>query len=553
MINNNRIKRNIFCVSLIAASLFFSTGCEEYLDVNTNPNAPDQVVAPHLYLPAMQSELALGIQFDSRYLGKYVQNWVSRDVDITWDLHGYAAGSDAAGQLWRAAYYSFGANLTDMITKAEEEKKYDFVGVGYIMRALGWQIITDYHGEAVVSEAFNFQESYKYDTQEFIYGEVKRLTELGISYLERTDGVGPEVSLLSRGDLIYDGDRAKWIKFAYGLLAINAHHLSNKSSYNPAQVIEYVNKSLASNADDASVRFQGSVSDDTNFFGPRRGNLNTFRQSYFIVGLLDGTNPTFRDPDLTDPVFTGEHLKDPRLPVMLSPSPDGEYRGVFPSVGMNNQYSVASERPKNLWNTETDVVAATAPGKYLFGNDTRFPIMTYAQLQFIKAEAAYLNNDKTLALDAYTKGVNAHLDFVKTFTTDATFNQRREAYMASPALIPATPADLTLSKIMLQKYIAQWGWGFIETWSDLRRYHYTENEQHQGGNALGVADENAADNVFRGFMLPTTLYSVNQGMPAYRVRPRFNSEYMWNRAALDPIGGLKDEYHTMEMWFSKKE
>ncbi|MDX5436177.1 MAG: SusD/RagB family nutrient-binding outer membrane lipoprotein, partial [Pontibacter sp.] len=206
------------------------------------------------------------------------------------------------------------------------------------------------------------------------------------------------------------------------------------------------------------------------------------------------------------------------------------------------------------WNTPTDNVASTTPNKYLFGNNARLPIMTYAQLQFIKAEAAYLKGDKTVALDAYTKGVNAHMDFVRTYLTNdpstevdevAVFTERRAEYMASEELMPKTPAELTLQQIMLQKYLAPWGWGFIETWSDLRRYHYIDNED-------GTVDENPANNVFAGFVLPAPFYGANQNKPAYRFRPRYNSEYMWNVASLQKIGGMEQDYHTVEMWFSKE-
>lgn len=544
------------CSSLIAVSLFASTACEDFLDVNTNPNGPDQVVAPQFYLPAIQSELALGIQFDSRYLGKYVQNWNGRDIDNTWDRHGYVPASDASGQLWRAIYYSMGQNLTDMIARAEQEQKWDFVGVGQILRAFGWQTLTDYHGEIIMSQAFEpGRTSFDYDSQEAVYAEVRRLALLAIQNLERTDGA-VATSGLGRGDLIYDGDREKWLKFAYGLLAINEHHLSNKPGYDAAKVIEYVDKALTSNADNATVRFEGAVSNDTNFFGPRRGNLNTFRQSKFIVDLLSGTNNILQDPALVgaDPatLFADQHLKDPRLPVMLAPAPDGQYRGVTPGEGWGGY--TAEQRPRNLWNTPTDVVDVATPSKYIFGNDTRFPIMTYSQLQFIKSEAAYLSNNKALALEAYQNGVTAHMDYVSTFVTNiastpedevALYAQRRQAYLASEALFPTDPARLTLQKIMLQKYIAQWGWGFLETWTDLRRYQYIANED-------GTIDSDPTNNVFAGFELPDPLFGLNNGKPAQRFLPRYNSEYMWNREALGKIGGLNPDYNTFEMWFSKR-
>jgi hypothetical protein len=536
-------KLKIFCASLMAVSLFASTGCEDYLDVNTNPNGPDDLLRPGLYLPAIQSELAVATQWDGRFAGFYVQNWGHTGTNYVLDLHGNPL-SDSFAQLWRAVYWSMGYNLSDMIESAEKSKKYDFAGVGYTLRALGWQKLTDYHGPIVLTEAFDPEKRvFNYDEQKVVYAEIQRLTKLGIENLERTDGVDATNSGLKESDLIYAGDRTKWKKFAYGLLAINAHRLSNKTSYDPNKVIEYVDNSFTSNADDALIAFQGDVSANTNFFGPLRGNIGSYRQTKFIVGLLDGSNPELTDQSLVgkDPetAFATQHLKDPRLTAMLAPSPDGQYRGVTPGVGISEWTAAQSSLvPRNLWNAVGTSTTA-GPQIYFFANNAKFPLMTYAQLQFIKAEAAWIANKKTVALDAYRKAVTAHMDFARTYALDkVNFDKRRTEYMKSEELMPTTVDKLTLSKIMLQKYIATWGWGFLDTWSDMRRYHYDIDQPTQ---------------VYKGFQLPPVLDISNQGVPAYRARPRFNSEYMWNKDALEKLGGFDINYHTYETWFSKKE
>ncbi|WP_224997862.1 SusD/RagB family nutrient-binding outer membrane lipoprotein [Cesiribacter sp. SM1] len=535
--------KKILCASLIAVSLFATTACEDFLDVNTNPNGPDALLQPELFLPQIQSELAVAVQWDGRFAGFYTQNWGYTDVNYSLDLHANPL-ADTYAQLWRAVYWSMGYNLSDMIESGELNKKYDFVGVGYILRAFGWQVLTDYHGPVIVTQAFDpDRRVFDYDDEQTVYAEIQRLLMLGIENLDRTDGLDAASSGLSEADLIYGGDREKWKKFAYGLLAINAHRLTNKSTYDPAQVIGYVDQALSSNADNAQIGFQGEVSANSNFFGPRRNNIRYYRQSKFIVGLLDGSNPVLTDPALIgeDPQeqFAGQHLKDPRLTAMLAPSPDGQYRGVTPGVGFTEwPAALASQRPKTLWNT-LDIEATTEPQIYFFGNDALFPLMTYSQLQFIKAEAAWIANNKGMALEAYTAGVNAHMDFARNYAPDKeVFDQRKAEYMASEELMPTTEAGLSLSKIMLQKYIATWGWGFLETWSDMRRYHY---------------DQNAADPVYKGFVLPDPLHISNQEKPAYRARPRFNSEYMWNKQALEELGGFEEDYHTYETWFSKPE
>lgn len=529
---------------MIAGTLTFS-GCDEYLDVNTNPNGPDALLQPELFLPQIQSELAVAIQWDGRFTGFYTQNWAyTSGQSYSLNLHSNPL-SDSYAQLWRAVYWSMGYNLSDMIESGLKNEKYDFAGVGYILRAYGWQMLTDYHGPVIVSEAFDSDKRvFNYDDEATVYAEIQRLLALGIEQLERTDGLSPADSGLSQADLIYNGDRDKWKKFAYGLLAINAHRLTNKSSYNADEVIGYVDKALSGNQDDASIRFEGTVSANTNFFGPLRGNIGYYRQTKFMVGLLDGTNPELTDPSLigTDPLAENSeaHLKDPRITAMMAPSPDGQYRGISPVDGIN-EWSAAEAAlvPKNFWNEVGYSGTTPSPQIYFFNNDARFPLMTYAQLQFIKSEAAFLSNKKDVALMAYQEGVKSHMEFAKQYAPDAgLFEARKAVYLESEELFPSTTSELTLSKIMLQKYIATWGWGFFETWSDMRRYHY---------------DIDATEPVYAGFELPDPLYLSNNGNPAYRARPRYNSEYMWNKDALEVLGAYEEDYHTYETWFSKPE
>ncbi len=512
--------KKILYIGLIAAGLTSFTGCKKYLDVNTNPNYP-QEVAPYLYLSPIESYMALGVQFDARYIGKYVQNWSANFAGDTWDRHGYIPGSDASAELFRNVYWKLGLNLGEMIRLSEEQERWDMAGAGKVIRAWGWQMLTDYSGETIMSEAFQpDKKTFNYDTQEEIYAEVVRLCEEGIKDLERTDGAVSQ-AYMAKGDLMFKGDRAKWIKFAYGILAINAHHLSNKASYDPDKVISYVDKAMASNSDDALIPFNGTVSGDASFFGPLRNNISSFRQTNYIVSLMDGSKTM--------------GVTDPRISRMLVAAPDGVIRGIEPTQGYGSL--ATSQRPNTLWNTVGSPPAGLV-GRYLFDNKAKFPLMTYAQMQFIKAEAAVKKNDEGTARLAFINGVSSHIDFVNQvnsqvgapgFTPISTTEKAN--YLASAA-IPSGP--LTVSDVLLQKYIAQYGWAFIETWSDIRRYHYDPA-------------------VLNGFTPPTeaNLYPDNNGKLAYRFRLRYNSEYVWNRESLDAIGALNPDFHTTEMWFTK--
>jgi hypothetical protein len=100
---------------------------------------------------------------------------------------------------------------------------------------------------------------------------------------------------------------------------------------------------------------------------------------------------------------------------------------------------------------------------------------------------------------------------------------------------------------MLQKYIALFGWGNLETWTDMRRYHYNKDLDPATGKAV-YADFVPANG---------NLYLNNNSKPVYRSRPRYNSEYIYDIPSLVTVGATDingvqvPDYHTRETWFSQ--
>jgi hypothetical protein len=521
---------------LLAGTLILFPSCQDFLDVNTNPNGP-QSVSANLYLAPMLHWMVTSSQFDGRFVGLYTQEFVSVATTAspasTWGRMGYDPGSDNGAQQWRDVYWSFGQNLVDMNTKAEAEQRWDLLGVGLILKAWGWQSLTDLHGEIVIKEAFDVSRTrFDYDTQQYAYEEVQRLLTRAIELLQRTDGAVDQ-AYLAKTDKIYNGDRTKWLKFAYGLMAINLNHYSNKASYNPDSVIKLVDKSFASNADDALLTYPNTNNDDTNFLGRTRGNFFNYRQSVFIVSLMNGSQ------------FGG--VVDPRISRMLVLDSAGTaYTGLSVNTSSGFPAGAVGQRPMNPHGYPS-TGGIGLPGKYLFDDRAKMPAMTYAQLQFIKAEAAYRSGNKVLALSAYTKAISAHIDFVNSRNSDASqqatqiTGTEKAAFLAAPQIVPTLADSLTLTHIMSQKYIAQWAWGHNEMWMDMRRYHYFDVDPVSGRQ------------VFPGFAQPTTLYVDNAGKVVQRIRPRYNSEYVWNRDALNVIGGLATAYHTDTLWITKTQ
>lgn len=489
-------------ILIVACTLLLASSCDDYFDINEDPSNP-QVAEGFAVLPPIFSQMVRGESFDSRYVGQYVQYWQWVSAGNNFDRHGYNAGSDAAGEKWRSHYWSIGTNIDIVINDATPKERWDYVGAAKAIRAWSWQTTTDYHGEMILKQAWEPNRYvFDYDSQEDVYAEVVRLSQEALADFDRPG----YANTLARGDLVYGGGVDKWKRFIYSILARNAHHQSNKSSYNPDKVIEYVDKSFRNNGDNFNVPHAGTNSADANFYGTLRNNMGSFRQSSYIISLLDGT------------VFTG--VTDPRLPIMFTASPDGVFRGVSPASGDPNNVSGRTNRIPNLWG---GLGVNPGVGKWIFDDKAPHSLVTYAELQFVKAEAAMKKNNPQMAYDAFTKGLGAALDFVGVSAAD------KAAYLSSSA-VPQSAAALKLSDIMLQKYIALYGQGALETWVDMRRYNYDAS-------------------VYLGFTLPTSLFPDNGGKPVYRARPRYNSEYVWNRESLRLIGADLPDYHTKIPWF----
>lgn len=527
-----RLARPRLAAALLAAAVGLAgsaTACRDFLDVNTNPNGPETAAA-NLYLAPMLHWVVTAPQYDGRFVGRYTQQWMlptTGTTPTTWDRMGYDPASDNGGEQWRDVYWSLGQNLVDMTTKAEAEQRWDLLGIAQVLKAWGWEAVTDLHGEVIIKEAIDPSKStFNYDTQEFAYGEIQRLLGEAIKNLQRTDG-GVDPTYVARGDRMYNGDRTKWLRLAYGMLAMNLNHYSNKASYKPDSVIALVDRSFASNADDALLSYPGLSTDnaDRNFLGRSRDNVTSYRQTQFVVNLMNGTQ------------FGG--VVDPRMSRMLAPSQDGVYRGLDPNIASGGAFT-AAQAPFNFFGF-AGTGGLQQPGRYVFSDKAKLPIITYAQLQFVKAEAAYRKGDRATALAAYRNAVASHIDWVNERNRDD--NQSagqisatdKAAFLAAPQIVPSA-ANLTLTHIMSQKYIAQWAWGHNELWMDMRRYHYTDVDPASGRQ------------VYPGFTLPTNLYPDNNGKPVYRIRPRYNSEYVWNQASLQSIGALATDYHTKPLW-----
>jgi hypothetical protein len=225
-------------------------------------------------------------------------------------------------------------------------------------------------------------------------------------------------------------------------------------------------------------------------------------------------------------------------------------------------------------------------GRWLYRDGAPYILSTYAEMKFCAAETYWKKGDKSNALQAFKDGVSAHMDFCEKYIvlptgdkggdkiTKATFRTLANEYLAGPYVRNLNVNDLTISHIMMQKWVTLYPWGVHEAFVDMRKYHwdlkYTGDYPKLNNgftlNAVFHKWDTDATKVYKGLYLrPAQVEGAgrklpfepnNQGSPCYRIRPRYSSEYMWNLPSLmllKPISGNAMDYHCSIPWFAFPE
>lgn len=613
-----------------------TTSCDDFLDVNKNTDAPDYVEG-YLYLAGIQ-QAYYGIYYDLRALCPLTQ-MMGTSSYTNFANNYYNKASDAGGEAWRMVYWNQGMNLENMINQSEAAENWTLAGIGYAIKAYSWDFLTKVNGEAPMKQAFvPGLLSHEYDYQDAIYDQVRVWAKKAIECLEKEDKTNYGTRI-SQNDYIYGGDKAKWIKFAYAVIARNLASLTNKNDFKQKYYDEFIdacNKAFASNDDNALLKITGGGSDAAqsaynNFWGPYRGNLsNSYWQHDFAVQTMTGTMPIYNeegnkithtiivkndkgeDVEQTHPRFPYELAEkqiicdtleevghfDPRPLLKLGTASGNDTTGVKDPKLFRKYYFKGSGftgatgpigQAENFWGRTEDITdAKDGEGRWLYSNGAPYVLTTYAELLFDLAEVQFKYGSKADAFETWKKAIAADMEFSAKYiqkeslatvggkvyhqgdkVDQATFKAMAQEYLNGPFVAGLPMSEFSLSHIMMQKYIALFPWGASEVWVDLRKYHfdiaYTGDVPSFGNGwdktLINQKRDEDATKVYKGFYLApanvqgrrSAYNERNNGAPCYRLRPRYNSEYMWNLnnlKALKPIPGDADDYQCSIPWFA---
>ncbi|HEY8396509.1 MAG TPA: SusD/RagB family nutrient-binding outer membrane lipoprotein [Flavihumibacter sp.] len=404
------------------------TSCSKYLDKLDNPNL---VTDPPLNGLLAQTTYNTG--YNVYRMGYSVSYFVQYQASS-------AKGSDTEvynevdySTTW-TAFYSTMMNIQQMLDKAEATGAYHHVGVGKIMLAYNLNMLITAFGDVPFSEALKGGEllTPKFDDQAQLHTTTINLLNEGITELQKAN---PSLLLDPAGDVIHQGEVDAWIKTAQALKARFMNQLTRKASYDPNAVLTQLGNAYSSNSDDAAM---------TVFRGRSPWNQVAYNNT---VLLLDGwLNEQF--VDALDGTTFG--VEDPRLPLIATLTKFGDYRGTPSGAGRIGT------------GTDDEESYLSVDGFYSKGNAPLW-LVTYSEMKFIEAEAAFRAGNKTRAYAAYLAGIEAHMDRMGVAAA------AKNAYLSNP-VVAVGEDDITLELIAKEKYVAM----FLnpEAWVDARRFDY---------------------------------------------------------------------------------
>ena len=312
------MKKIQYFTIMVSALILGVTSCAEWLDVNTDPDSPNNESAlvenrlPWIQkffayssgLTAYRTSCSAGMFWSS---GGGVNQW-----SVTWQL-GSTTTPVTSYQTW---FVEVAGNLNDMYNKAEKEGAYHYMAASNVFHALGFMQLLDLFGEIPYSEALRNIASPVYDDGKTIYeGCLAKLDE-AIELFGRTQETG--ATPLSKGDMYNNGDVSKWIKYCYGLKARWLLKLSKKTEFNPQEILDCLSKAPQSNADNNILRcFNVAGDEDDYLLGDPISTNPVF--DYLAYGATQRVTKYLYDM-LTN--MRGSGVEDPRMtkivPAMMS-------------------------------------------------------------------------------------------------------------------------------------------------------------------------------------------------------------------------------------------
>lgn len=418
--------KNIFTVLLLAS---LSSGCtKDFQELNTDPNkvekiSPGTLLNPIIYeVAAFNTSRADAFTFD-------IMQVALPFPSVAGGVHRYDLSESAGNSTWNT-YYRWISNVKEMRAASIAAGDANYEAISLTLNAWLYSQLSDAFGDVPMTEVGRGDEGfYKplFNTQQEIYTTI-------LADLEKANTLYNNAKPLIYGtDILFNNNINYWRKFTNSLRLRLLLRISKRTEIDAfSKMAEIISNPVAnpifnSNAEAAILKIT-NVAPNISPWG-RAIDFTTFRAAggFFIDNLNE-----FNDPRLA------------RLNT-LARTTDGKatigYKGI-PSAysGSESQFAYL---PSNF-----NIALVIAPMISV--------IMSYAEVELIKAELAQKGKITGNAATFYENGVKASIEQWGGVVTANYFTNPKAAYNG------------TLERIMLQKYYALF-FNDYQQWFEYRR------------------------------------------------------------------------------------
>ncbi|MBO4665724.1 MAG: SusD/RagB family nutrient-binding outer membrane lipoprotein [Paludibacteraceae bacterium] len=509
-------------VLFAAAIVLASCSDKIYEEINTDPTKAD-----HINAASQLTYAELQIFGDMNYVDvhRLYTYAFTQHLMGCWNTTNYGGqhrmDDNEMSRPWNNLYPAALRNLTDAIEQTKDDSTQVNVHAALrIFRVYVGSLLTDYYGDIPFTEAgrgyIDGTSQPKYDKQEDLY-------PLFFEELKAAAKLFDINALAISSDPLFNGDLEAWKTFANSLRLRYAMRISDvlpdlaKQEFTAA----LEDGVMTSTADDACVKHMNvSYSFGQESYKDFRGNA----MAKYFYGNDPANNPSYvcqtlweqlyknNDPrttricrfyiddymsistgdgriDMTDAVLATQAANpDAKVISMVAP---GDFSWddwpTYPNLpGSELEAKVASVQA-----THPDYSPATNPrwlkpklANNFLRSDNPGVLMTYAEVCFLRAEAAVLKWTSDDAQSCYEAGIRASMDFLTAYyACDVITAAEYAAYIAQPAIAFGATAAQQKSQINTQAWILHFH-NPAEAWANVRRSDYPQLKAPAGKNPL---------------------------------------------------------------------
>ncbi len=266
-----KILKQTILLTALAATTFSSCKKDDFA-INTNPSAvTTSTVDYKSVLPASLSASAAAQATQWKFLQSWLGYWArsgsyqsivdeetysfTNDFPTTVNYSGVAGANSIWNNLYAAA-----ANYDFVEKNAREKGAGTYEAIAKIMKCLHMQMLVDVYGNVPYSEAFKgaVLRTPKYDDDQAIYVALFRELDAAIALLNNANLSAPAANLdLAANDLVFQGNKTNWKKFANTIKLRMLMHTGNTSFAGGTEVNTFV-AGINQTAEMATIVAEGS-------------------------------------------------------------------------------------------------------------------------------------------------------------------------------------------------------------------------------------------------------------------------------------------------------